>query len=442
MYASYLWNVNRLCSPFDDIQPYWEECGTYWGADSLFSPAEFQLMWPGIALIVVQWRAILLTVMVLSKRRILHRPKSPDQLQASVHKDAQLPILSSRLLPFVWLVGLDLAWTPRRTRPSLALGPQAPQAPHTRGGVRRGRQAAHRAVHAKYYVVDSPGGILGNVDLKRCANQNPFTGHVIRSTLDKGAGIIGNSRLRACWSCSLSYRPFPCHLPFVVPIPPPYPFPPLYSSFLLPLSSVAYVESRLTLPLQPKTRHSSSPLPSPLAHPTVTSGSKSGHERGEIDTSRRGLRSRYLRILCRLPFFLLIPLPTHSLLLPSSLAYIESKLTSPAHSTPFPFSASLSSRRSPPSPPGPSPATSGGEIDSFRGLDGTSGRVCLRLLGGGRRGERGGGGHVLFLALGTLYNRLAPGGLPNARTCDCVLRSRVRAVGITLARSSNHDKWS
>ncbi|KAJ7181552.1 hypothetical protein C8R43DRAFT_1229399, partial [Mycena crocata] len=58
LYASYLWNVNRLCSPFDDIQPYWEDCGGFWGADSLYSPANFQLLWPGYALIVVQWRAV------------------------------------------------------------------------------------------------------------------------------------------------------------------------------------------------------------------------------------------------------------------------------------------------------------------------------------------------------------------------------------------------
>jgi hypothetical protein len=43
----------------------------------------------------------------LSKRRILYRPNSPDQLQASVHKYTQLSILfsplttSSRLLPFL-----------------------------------------------------------------------------------------------------------------------------------------------------------------------------------------------------------------------------------------------------------------------------------------------------------------------------------------------------
>ncbi|KAJ7181522.1 hypothetical protein C8R43DRAFT_272466 [Mycena crocata] len=57
LYASYLWNVNRLCLPFDTLQPYSEECGLYWGGN-LFSPAEFQLVWPGFVLIVVQWRSV------------------------------------------------------------------------------------------------------------------------------------------------------------------------------------------------------------------------------------------------------------------------------------------------------------------------------------------------------------------------------------------------
>jgi hypothetical protein len=41
----------------------------------------------------------------------------------------------------------------------------------------------------------------------------------------------------------------------------------LYSSFLLPPSSLAYIESRLILPLQPSTHHSSSPPPSPPGAP-------------------------------------------------------------------------------------------------------------------------------------------------------------------------------
>ncbi|KAJ7813282.1 hypothetical protein B0H14DRAFT_2854313 [Mycena olivaceomarginata] len=83
----------------------------------------------------------------------------------------------------------------------------------------------------------------------------------------------------------------------------------------------------------------------------------------------------------------------------------EADLSSPT--TPF-FLASLSPGRTPPSPPCPSPATSGAEIDSVCGTNGASAPARLRFLGGGTRGERGGGGHVLFLVLGTLYHRLAP----------------------------------
>ncbi|KAJ7253248.1 hypothetical protein C8J57DRAFT_1660443 [Mycena rebaudengoi] len=56
LYASHLWNVNRLCSPLDQIQPYWETCGLY--SEDTDSPAEFVLSFPGSGLIVVRWRAI------------------------------------------------------------------------------------------------------------------------------------------------------------------------------------------------------------------------------------------------------------------------------------------------------------------------------------------------------------------------------------------------
>jgi hypothetical protein len=56
LYASYLWNVNRLCPPLDQIQPYWELCGRY--AEDTDSFAEFVLSFPGSELIVVRWRAI------------------------------------------------------------------------------------------------------------------------------------------------------------------------------------------------------------------------------------------------------------------------------------------------------------------------------------------------------------------------------------------------
>ncbi|KAJ7612715.1 hypothetical protein FB45DRAFT_1036929 [Roridomyces roridus] len=58
LFASYLWNVNRLCSPVDDIQPYWETCGSY-PQNTLLSSAELQFVFPARpVLTVVLWRAI------------------------------------------------------------------------------------------------------------------------------------------------------------------------------------------------------------------------------------------------------------------------------------------------------------------------------------------------------------------------------------------------
>ncbi|KAJ4472990.1 hypothetical protein J3R30DRAFT_749725 [Lentinula aciculospora] len=57
LYASYLWNINRLCSPFDPLQPYWEQCGQYW--DELYSSAD--LIWEipaSTGLSIVLWRAV------------------------------------------------------------------------------------------------------------------------------------------------------------------------------------------------------------------------------------------------------------------------------------------------------------------------------------------------------------------------------------------------
>jgi hypothetical protein len=68
---------------------------------------------------------------------------------------------------------------------------------------------------------------------------------------------------------------------------------------------------------------------------------------------------------------------------------VEADLSSPT--TPF-FLASLSPGRTPPSPPCPSPATSGAEIDNVCGTNGASTPARLRFLGGGRRDERGWGG--------------------------------------------------
>jgi hypothetical protein len=90
-----------------------------------------------------------------------------------------------------------------------------------------------------------------------------------------------------------------------------------------------------------------------------------------------------------------LPIPSSQLFLPSSsfllaLRRVETNLSSPT--APFFFPTSVSPEYTPPSPPGPSPATSGGKIDSLRGIDGTSARACLQLFGGGRRRKRGGGG--------------------------------------------------
>ncbi|KAJ3907564.1 hypothetical protein F5879DRAFT_986375 [Lentinula edodes] len=57
LYASYLWNINRLCSPFDSLQPYWEYCGQYW--DEPYSSADLVLELPlSTGLTIVFWRAI------------------------------------------------------------------------------------------------------------------------------------------------------------------------------------------------------------------------------------------------------------------------------------------------------------------------------------------------------------------------------------------------
>ncbi|KAJ3863117.1 hypothetical protein EV359DRAFT_65077 [Lentinula novae-zelandiae] len=57
LYASYLWNINRLYSLFDSLQPYWEYCGQYW--DEPYSSADLGLELPlSTALTIVFWRAI------------------------------------------------------------------------------------------------------------------------------------------------------------------------------------------------------------------------------------------------------------------------------------------------------------------------------------------------------------------------------------------------
>jgi hypothetical protein len=56
LYASYLWNVNRLCgsTSVNQIQTYSEQCSLgYIRFDSLFNPAQFEVSGPGFALIVV-----------------------------------------------------------------------------------------------------------------------------------------------------------------------------------------------------------------------------------------------------------------------------------------------------------------------------------------------------------------------------------------------------
>jgi hypothetical protein len=153
-----------------------------------------------------------LSIVALSKRGILHRPKSPDQLQSSVHKDAQLPILQRccrlarvccRLCELMALVELG-----DRDRPGLRdeIGlhlRSGPRALHTRGDFGGGRQAAHRAVRGKYCVLNA----FTQVELWAtwtCTRKSlGFLsclrgGKIVRSTREKGAGIIGTSRLGAC----------------------------------------------------------------------------------------------------------------------------------------------------------------------------------------------------------------------------------------------------
>ncbi|KAJ6625155.1 hypothetical protein B0H10DRAFT_2003913 [Mycena sp. CBHHK59/15] len=58
LYTSYLWNVNRLCSSNADIQPYLEYCGAYSEVTWLLNPVQLVLELPGVALVVVKWRAV------------------------------------------------------------------------------------------------------------------------------------------------------------------------------------------------------------------------------------------------------------------------------------------------------------------------------------------------------------------------------------------------
>ncbi|KAJ7865395.1 hypothetical protein B0H13DRAFT_2562182 [Mycena leptocephala] len=61
LYASYLWNVNRLCgsTSVNHIQTYSEQCSHgYIRFDSLFHPVQLEISGPGFALIVVMWPAI------------------------------------------------------------------------------------------------------------------------------------------------------------------------------------------------------------------------------------------------------------------------------------------------------------------------------------------------------------------------------------------------
>ncbi|KAJ7860215.1 hypothetical protein B0H14DRAFT_2745112 [Mycena olivaceomarginata] len=58
LFASYLWNINRLCTFVDHLQQYWENCGPYSDINGGFGMAEFDVVLPRGALIVVEWRAI------------------------------------------------------------------------------------------------------------------------------------------------------------------------------------------------------------------------------------------------------------------------------------------------------------------------------------------------------------------------------------------------
>lgn len=66
MFASYIWNINRLCQASVTLSPYLDHCGSYLdnlpdGETCLFSSADFKyvLQEPQIALQAVLWNAIL-----------------------------------------------------------------------------------------------------------------------------------------------------------------------------------------------------------------------------------------------------------------------------------------------------------------------------------------------------------------------------------------------
>jgi hypothetical protein len=61
LYASYLWNVNRLCGPssVNQIETYSETCSLgYSRFDLSSSLVQFEVLGPGFVLIVIMWRAI------------------------------------------------------------------------------------------------------------------------------------------------------------------------------------------------------------------------------------------------------------------------------------------------------------------------------------------------------------------------------------------------
>jgi hypothetical protein len=139
---------------------------------------------------------------------------------------------------------------------------------------RRRRKTSHarrgtwEVLHLQF--VYSGGGILGNVDLKRLFAQH-------RRKAQGSWGLLVWVRVGLAPFLILRIL---CRPRFVLPIPLPYPFPPLLlvpsASFLLGLNRVLSSPKHVILLLR---------LPLPRMHLTVTSGSKSQHDRGATSTA-------------------------------------------------------------------------------------------------------------------------------------------------------------
>jgi hypothetical protein len=139
-------------------------------------------------------------------------------------------------------IGMPSTWPPP--------GPSG--SPHSRSRRRRKTsraRAAHGAARGKYYVVNSPGGILGNVDLYSL-------GFLCYETLCRPEFI----HRKDYWLCrghgDCLFGCVGVLLPFLSPVTSAYhscsPFLcPTHSLRSNPSSFLAYIESKLTLPLRP-----------------------------------------------------------------------------------------------------------------------------------------------------------------------------------------------